>query len=112
MRSGSSCARCGVDMRGILRGLAVLGALLLLVCVFPDANAISAAQPNPVVVVHWSAGHLMPDRLLPKFAQDFNAAGHTTASGRPIQIRPVLHDSYEQVNLLAAAVQRSPPAGA
>src|SRR4029078_3345637 len=43
-----------------------------------------------VVVTHWANGHMMTAPLLPAFAQQFNAAGHTTRSGRRIEVRPAL----------------------
>lgn len=74
----------------------------------PTAVAANApAPPNTVVVVHWAGPHLMPpDRLLPVFAKQFNAAGHKVASGKRIEVRPVQADSATQANVLVTSVQR------
>ena len=43
--------------------------------------------PEPTVkVVHWATGHLTRDGLLPEMAEEFNAAGHRTASGKKIDV--------------------------
>lgn len=73
------------------------------------------APPNTVAVVHWAAGHLMPSdppRLLPVFARQFNEAGHRTASGKRIEVRPVLVDSATQASALVTSIQRGAVTGA
>jgi Ca-activated chloride channel family protein len=73
----------------------------------PTVGPNAPAAANTVVVVHWAAGHLMPpDRLLPVFASQFNATGHKIASGKRIEIRPVLADSAVQANVLVESLQR------
>ena len=47
-------------------------------------------QGEPVVVTHWVSSHLMRDDLLPGMAAQFNQAGHTTLSGRPVVVE--VHD--------------------
>jgi len=42
-----------------------------------------------VVVTHWANGHMTNAALLPTFAREFNAAGHTTRSGKRIEVRPI-----------------------
>jgi Ca-activated chloride channel homolog len=42
-----------------------------------------------VVVTHWANGHMTNAALLPAFAREFNAAGHTTQSGKRIEIQPL-----------------------
>jgi Ca-activated chloride channel family protein len=50
-----------------------------------------AANPEPTVtVVHWTTGHLLRDgsglRLLRQMADEFNEAGHLSASGKRIRV--------------------------
>ena len=79
----------------------------------PTRMAPNAPVPsNTVVVVHWAAGHLMPpDRLLPVFARQFNESDRRIASGKRIQVRPVLVDSPTQTDVLVTSVQRGSVAG-
>ena len=73
----------------------------------PAVKPNDPAPPNTVVVVHWAAGHLMPpDRLLPVFARQFKAADHRTASGKRIEVRPVLADSSTQASALVESIRR------
>jgi Ca-activated chloride channel family protein len=49
--------------------------------------------PSTVVVVHWANGHVMTPALLESFARTFNGEDHRTASGKRIEVRPVLVNS-------------------
>jgi Ca-activated chloride channel family protein len=75
----------------------LVGALVVRVAVFDDLP--------PVVVVHWSNSHPMRDGLLPEMAEEFNGAGHKTASGHPIQIVVISCDSSVQADDLVSRVR-------
>jgi Ca-activated chloride channel homolog len=98
-------------MSGFTRYLSfALAAMLLVACDWtPGQPATGTPESSPVpadtvVIVHWGASHISD--LLPDFAAEFNAAGHTTASGKHIEVRPIAVDSGEQVNRLVEAVQQ------
>jgi hypothetical protein len=56
--------------------------------------------------VHWANGHLAgDDALLPAFATRFNAAGHRTAAGSRIVVKPYLVNSGQIEQELISRVQ-------
>jgi Ca-activated chloride channel family protein len=63
----------------------------------------------PVVVVHWANSHMARPNLLPRFAAEFTAAGHRTASGRPIEVRVQGYGSAETADDLVSRVTRGVP---
>jgi hypothetical protein len=76
-------------------GLAAVGVLWLLavgwIIGWPWPTA---SPPGTVEVVHWANGHIAGDDvLLPAFATRFNAAGHRTAAGNRIMVKPYLVNS-------------------
>ncbi len=76
------------------------------------AANLPAPPPGAVVVPHWANGHMMSDALLPAFARDFNAAGHRTASGKPIHVQPLTVNSAVIMEELISRVRTGAPAGA
>src|SRR5689334_4724026 len=94
-----------MNRRALLIGVVVLFAAgiaaLLTLAVRPEL-----LSTGKVTVVHWAAGELMSDRLLPKMAADFNAARHRTASGKAIEVKPLLVNSGRQAEVLASSAQR------
>lgn len=50
---------------------------------------VYAMSRETIVVTHWANGHMTNSTLLPTFARAFNAAGHTTQSGKRIEIQPI-----------------------
>ena len=94
-----------------MKRVAVVVSVLLMALV--TAIAVRVALPDdlpPVVVVHWSNSHPMREDLLPKMAEEFNAGGHTTPSGHPIEVVLVLCDSFAQVEDLVSRVDSGGPA--
>ena len=94
-----------------MKRVAVVVSVLLMALV--TAIAVRVALPDdlpPVVVVHWSNSHPMREDLLPKMAEEFNAGGHTTPSGHPIEVVLVLCDSFAQVEDLVSRVVSGGPA--
>ena len=74
---------------------------------------ISVTRQEPLVVVHWSNGHLMRTgsglRLLEQMADEFNQAGHKTQSGKPIEVKVLYYGSWEQAQDLLSRVTRDVP---
>lgn len=66
-------------------------------------------EPEPVRVVQWSNSHLMRPELLPKMAEEFNREGHTTPSGKPIEVEVVQYDSVDQIDDLESRVSGRGP---
>jgi Ca-activated chloride channel family protein len=54
---------------------------------------IGPPPPSTVVVVHWANGHVMTPALLESFARTFNGEDHRSASGKRIEVQPVLVNS-------------------
>jgi Ca-activated chloride channel family protein len=71
-----------------------------------DTSSALPASGDPVTVTHRAVAELMDQELLPRFADEFNRAGHRTASGKPVVVNPVLVGSARQVELLEARVGR------
>ena len=72
-----------VGVRSVL-GVAVVAVLALwLQGVFDPV--INPGGP-PVVVVHWTTGHLTRDGLLKEMAKEFNNANHRIESGKKIVV--------------------------
>jgi len=76
--------------------------------------AAMVAQPNPqVTVVHWSTGHLIRDgsdlRLLRQMAEEFNAQGHLSPSGKPIKVEVFYQGGAEQAPELISRVTTGKP---
>lgn len=80
-----------------------VGGLLLL---FGLAVGGQVFPTGEVAVVHWSAGELMNERLLPKMAADFNTSRQRTASGKQIVVKPILVNSGRQAEVLAQSAAR------
>jgi hypothetical protein len=73
------------------------------------AYGLLSLQPNPqVTVVHWSTGHLIRDgsdlRLLRQMAEEFNAQGLRSASGKPIKVTVFYLGGAEQAPELVSRV--------
>jgi Ca-activated chloride channel homolog len=67
--------------------------------------------PGPSVrLVHWANAHMMEERLLPAFAERFNAAGHRTAAGWPIEAVPTLANSGQITGRLQTSLLHGGPA--
>ena len=84
-------------MSHILTRSRLLGAIAVIwlgavaaIFAFTGQSTTVKAPASPVVVVHWATSHLMREgegiHLLPVMADEFNMAGHTTQSGRPILV--------------------------
>jgi Ca-activated chloride channel family protein len=87
----------------------VVGVLVVaLVGAFAVRAAVTSHE-DPLVIVHWSNSHPMRDGLLPQMAQQFNDAGHKTASGRRIEIKLVACDSAAQAKDLVSRVKTGTP---
>jgi hypothetical protein len=76
-------------------------AALLTVAVRPEL-----LSTGKVTVVHWAAGELMNERLLPKMAADFAAQRRKTASGKQIEVKPALVNSGRQAEVLSQSALR------
>ena len=63
-------------------------------------------HPETVVVVQWANAHPMRQGLLPEMASRFNKRGHTTPSGKRIEIRVYRYDSAPQVEDLTSRIVR------
>jgi hypothetical protein len=88
-------------------GLAAVGVLWLVavgwIVLWPWP---AGSPPGTVEVVHWANGHLAgDDALLPAFATRFNAAGHRTAAGSRIIVKPYLVNSGQIEQELISRVQ-------
>src|SRR3954451_8411998 len=66
-----------------------IGAVAVLWVIGIIAIFAYAMNRETVVVTHWANGHMTSPTLLPSFAHEFNAAGHTTSSGKRIEVRTV-----------------------
>ncbi|MEK7217382.1 MAG: hypothetical protein AAB289_17525, partial [Chloroflexota bacterium] len=89
------------------RILGAIGALWLI-----GFFAIAGANWRPldrVEVVHWANGHMMTEKLFPAFAKKFNSQRHVTASGKPIEVKPLLVNSGTATEELAQRVIAGAP---
>lgn len=77
-----------------------------LVLLFAVAGLFQVLPGGQVTVVHWSAGELMSERLLPKMATDFNGSTQKTRSGKKIVVKPLLVNSGRQAEILAPSAFR------
>src|SRR5687767_3412477 len=61
------------------------------------ALAMVGVWPMPrretVVVTHWANVYTMQENVLPALAAKFNAGGHHTSAGQPIEVRPIFVNS-------------------
>jgi hypothetical protein len=87
----------------------VVGILVIALAGAFVAREAVTEHKDPVVVVHWANSHPMREGLLPQMAEEFNAADHHTASGRPIEIKVVPCDSAVQASDLVSRVKPSLP---
>ena len=69
-----------------LRSLVVVGIAAVLFAWWLGVFDEWTAGP-PVVVAHWTTGHLTRDGLLPEMAEEFNKASHRTRSGAKIVVQ-------------------------
>jgi Ca-activated chloride channel family protein len=67
----------------------LIGVVVALWIIGVVAIFASSLARDTVVVTHWANGHMTTPSLLPAFAREFNAAGHTTRSGKRIEVRPI-----------------------
>jgi Ca-activated chloride channel family protein len=67
----------------------LIGGVVAAWCIGIAAIFGYAMSRETVVVTHWANGHMTSATLLPAFAREFNAAGHTTRSGKRIEVRPI-----------------------
>src|SRR4051794_9078518 len=85
-----SDASRGQDMTSFTLGRSQpIGGVVAAWCIGILAIFGYALTRETVVVTHWANGHMTSDMLLPAFAREFNAAGHTTPSGKRIEVRPI-----------------------
>ena len=54
---------------------------------FTPTTCAGESQAEPVVVAHWTNGHLTREGLLLDMATQFNQCGHRTQSGRPVVVK-------------------------
>jgi Ca-activated chloride channel family protein len=94
----------GTTRRRLLAG--IVGVWLL-----GAAGLLSGASPTAetVVVTHWANGWMMSEQLLPAFASEFNRAGHTTAAGKRIVVRPVVVNSGQISEALVDRIAHAAP---
>jgi Ca-activated chloride channel family protein len=94
---------------GRLASLVLTTSLLVGMLGVAVSSAASIVQPAPsVTVVHWSTGHLIRDgsglRLLRQMAEEFNAQGHRTDSGKRIKVEVYYQGGAEQSAELIARI--------